>query len=68
MHTTPRFGAGIWHFATYVDRYASDGYGPARTTLDAIELAGQVDDLVVRSPGAAARWSSPTTRAARRRS
>ena len=21
------FGAGIWHFATYVDRYATDGYG-----------------------------------------
>ena len=25
-----RYGAGIWHFATYVDRYATDGYGPPR--------------------------------------
>lgn len=42
-----RFGAGIWHFATYVDRYATDGYGEPRSILDAIELAGQVDDLSV---------------------
>ena len=47
MTDYPRFGAGLWHFATYVDRYASDGYGPARTTLEAIKLAGQVDDLSV---------------------
>jgi D-apiose isomerase len=47
MTEYPRFGAGLWHFATYVDRYASDGYGPARTTLEAIELAGQVEDLSV---------------------
>ncbi|MEU4236052.1 TIM barrel protein [Actinoplanes sp. NPDC026619] len=47
MTDYPRFGAGLWHFATYVDRYASDGYGPARTTLEAIELAGQVEDLSV---------------------
>ena len=47
MSEYPVFGAGLWHFATYVDRYASDGYGPARTTLDAIALAGQVDDLSV---------------------
>jgi sugar phosphate isomerase/epimerase len=47
MTEYPRFGAGLWHFATYVDRYASDGYGPARTTLDAIKLAGQVGDLSV---------------------
>ena len=36
------FGAGIWHFATYLDRYATDGYGEPRSVLDAIELAGQV--------------------------
>jgi xylose isomerase len=42
-----RYGAGIWHFATYVDRYATDGYGEPRTVLDAIKLAGQVDDLSV---------------------
>jgi len=41
------FGAGIWHFATYVDRYATDGYGPARSLIEMIDLAGQVDDLSV---------------------
>ena len=43
----PRFGAGIWHFATYVDRYATDGYGAPRTILYAIDLAGKVRDLSV---------------------
>jgi len=42
-----RFGAGVWHFATYVDRYATDGYGPARDVLEMIDLAGQVTDLSV---------------------
>lgn len=42
-----RFGAGIWHFATYVDRYATDGYGESLSMLDGIELAGKVDDLSV---------------------
>lgn len=42
-----RFGAGIWHFATYVDRYATDGYGPPRSVIEAIDLAGQVKDLSV---------------------
>jgi xylose isomerase len=41
------YGAGIWHFATYVDRYATDGYGPPRTLLEMIDLAGQVEDLSV---------------------
>lgn len=45
--SSQRFGAGIWHFATYVDRYATDGYGAPRTVLDAIDLAGQVGDLSV---------------------
>ncbi len=45
--STPTFGAGIWHFATYVDRYATDGYGDPRTILEAIELAGKVNDLSV---------------------
>ncbi|MCW2804428.1 MAG: xylose isomerase, partial [Propionibacteriaceae bacterium] len=27
MSELPIFGAGIWHFATYKDRYATDGYG-----------------------------------------
>ena len=39
------FGAGIWHFATYLDRYATDGYGEPRTVIEAIELAGKVGDL-----------------------
>jgi xylose isomerase len=42
-----RFGAGIWHFATYVDRYATDGYGAPRSVIDAIDLAGKVRDLSV---------------------
>ena len=37
-----KFGAGIWHFATYVDRYATDGYGEPAGVLEAIDLAGQV--------------------------
>ena len=27
MTDLPIFGAGIWHFATYKDRYATEGYG-----------------------------------------
>ncbi|KQR51753.1 xylose isomerase [Leifsonia sp. Leaf336] len=42
-----KYGAGIWHFATYVDRYATDGYGEPRTIIDAIDLAGRVGDLDV---------------------
>jgi xylose isomerase len=47
MTPEPRYGAGLWHFAQYVDRYATDGYGPPVTTLEAIDLAGQVGDLAV---------------------
>jgi xylose isomerase len=47
MTAEPRYGAGLWHFAQYVDRYATDGYGPPVTTLQAIDLAGQVDGLSV---------------------
>lgn len=45
--STQKFGAGIWHFATYVDRYATDGYGPPRSLIEMIDLAGKVDDLSV---------------------
>lgn len=45
--TAQRFGAGIWHFATYLDRYATDGYGTPRSVIEAIDLAGQVKDLSV---------------------
>ena len=40
MTTYPRFGAGLWHFASYLDRYATDGYAPAVTTLEQIARAG----------------------------
>jgi xylose isomerase len=39
------YGAGIWHFATYVDRYATDGYGDPVTLPEAIDRAGRVGDL-----------------------
>ena len=42
-----KFGAGIWHFATYLDRYATDGYGEPKNVIDCIKLAGQVKDLSV---------------------
>lgn len=42
-----RFGAGIWHFASYVDRYATDGYDAPIGMLDMIDRAGQVGDLSV---------------------
>lgn len=45
--TQPRFGAGLWNFASYVDRYAVDGYAEPISTLKQIELAGQVEDLSV---------------------
>ena len=45
--TKQQFGAGIWHFATYLDRYATDGYGEPRSVIDCINLAGQVRDLSV---------------------
>lgn len=43
----PRFGAGLWNFATYVDRYATDRYGEPVSTIGQIELAGQVGELEV---------------------
>lgn len=47
MPSKTTFGAGLWHFATYVDRYATDGYGPTRDLIEMIDLAGRVDDLSV---------------------
>jgi xylose isomerase len=40
-----QFGAGIWMFGQFVDRYATDGYGPPVGTLEAIDRAGQVGEL-----------------------
>ncbi len=45
MMDYPQFGAGLWNFASYVDRYATDGYGEPRSTIDQIRLAGQVGEL-----------------------
>lgn len=39
------FGAGLWMFQQFVDRYAADAYGPAVGTLEAIELAAKVGDI-----------------------
>src|SRR5450759_3559986 len=44
---SPEFGAGIWLFGQFVDRYASDAYGPPVSTLEAIDRAGQVGSLSV---------------------
>src|SRR4030081_1991908 len=40
------FGAGLWMFGQFVDRYATDAYGPPVGILEAIDRAGQVGDLV----------------------
>ena len=47
MTDLPVFGAGIWHFATYKDRYATEGYGPEVGLLEQIDKAGAVGDLSV---------------------
>jgi xylose isomerase len=47
MASQQKYGAGIWHFATYVDRYATDGYGPSRPLVEMIDMAGSVEDLTV---------------------
>ncbi len=36
------YGAGIWLFGQFVDRYASDAYGPPVSTVEAIEKAATV--------------------------
>lgn len=45
MSQAPKFGAGLWHFASYLDRYATDGYAPPVSTLEQIARAGEVGDL-----------------------
>ncbi len=44
---SPRFGAGLWNFASYVDRYATDGYAEPVSTIGQIERAGAVGELSV---------------------
>lgn len=41
------FGAGLWMFGQFVDRYATDAYGPPVGTIEAIARAGQVGSLSV---------------------
>ena len=41
------FGAGLWMFQQFVDRYATDAYGPPVSTLEAIERAAAVGDIKV---------------------
>ncbi|HEY0187986.1 MAG TPA: TIM barrel protein [Cellulomonas sp.] len=47
MSALPTFGAGLWHFASYLDRYATDGYAPPLSTIEQIEKAASVGDLSV---------------------
>ena len=42
-----KFGAGIWLFGQFVDRYAADAYGPEVSTLEAIAHAGEVGSIDV---------------------
>jgi len=41
------FGAGLWMFGQFVDRYATDAYGPPVGTLGAIARAAEVGSLSV---------------------
>ena len=45
-HQPYAFGAGLWLFGQFIDRYATDAYGPPVGILEAIDRAGQVGDLV----------------------
>jgi xylose isomerase len=53
--TKQRFGAGIRHFASNVDRYATDRHRPPHSLLEMIGLAGhehpRVVDITVPCPG-----------------
>ncbi len=40
-----QYGAGLWMFGQFVDRYATDAYGDPVSTVEAIERAGQVGRL-----------------------
>ena len=43
--STLRFGAGLWMFGQFIDRYATNAYGPQVGQLEAIERAGEVGEL-----------------------
>ena len=40
-----KFGAGVWMFGRFMDRYATDGYGAEVTMPDAIRRAAEVGEL-----------------------
>ena len=42
---TTEYGAGLWLFGQFIDRYATDAYGDAVSTLAAIDQAGKVGRL-----------------------
>jgi xylose isomerase len=42
---TYEYGAGLWLFGQFIDRYATDAYGDPVSTLEAIDRAGQVGRL-----------------------
>src|SRR5687767_8617977 len=39
------FGAGLWMFKQFVDRYATDAYGPPVGTLEPIDRAASAGEL-----------------------
>lgn len=41
----PVFGAGVWMFGRFLDRYATDGYGPAVSMTEAIRTAAEVGGI-----------------------
>lgn len=43
--TEPTFGAGIWMFGRFLDRYATDGYGPPVSMAEAVRRAAEVDGI-----------------------
>src|SRR6476660_433424 len=45
--STYEFGAGLCMFQQFVDRYATDAYGPPVGTLESIERAAEVGDIKV---------------------
>ena len=43
--TKSRFSAGVWMFGRFLDRYATDGYGPEVSMPDAIRIAASVTGI-----------------------
>jgi xylose isomerase len=41
------FGSGLWMFQQFIDRYATDAYGPPVSTLQAIERAAATGEIKV---------------------